>query len=281
MIKMIKQKTLNLLFPQWQGSGDTKELFYGAKKVGEHLCKKINFTEIAVSTNTINEIQNGIYAYSSIIEHLNKTNNIIKAVEPDRILTVGGDCGVELAPVSFLNKQYTKDFAVIWFDAHGDLNIPEESLSHHFHGMPLRSLLGDGDKKIIQSCFSKISPNQIILVGGRDFDQAEQDFIKMKGINSYSVSQVTMKNKDLIELIERTGFHNLYIHIDLDVLDPVCFPYVKCPTKGGLSFETLIKTVSALTSRFNTVGISIVEFSPVGDYGIEYIEELIRISGFI
>jgi len=82
-----------------------------------------------------------------------------------------------------------------------------------------------------------------------------------------------MKNKDLIELIERTGFHNLYIHIDLDVLDPECFPYVKCPTKGGLSFETLIKTVSALTSRFNTVGISIVEFSPVGDSEIEYIED--------
>ncbi len=147
---------LNLLFPQWQGSGNTKELFHGAKLIENHFCEKINFAEVIVSTETKNEIQNGIYAYSSIVKQLNKAYNIIDVESPEKILTIGGDCGVELAPVSFLNSKYSNDLAVIWFDAHGDLNIPEKSLSHHFHGMPLRALLGDGDEKIIQSCFSNI-----------------------------------------------------------------------------------------------------------------------------
>jgi len=277
----MKQNVINLLFPQWQGSGKTKELFSGAKNIEKYFSKKISFTEVDVSTETRNETQSGIYAYNSIVENLNKANNIIKDTNPGKILTIGGDCGVELAPVSFLNKQYSNDLAVIWFDAHGDLNIPEESLSHHFHGMPLRSLLGDGDENIIQSCFSNISPNQVFLVGGRDYDHAEREYIKKEEINTYSVSQVTMENETLIELIQRNGFKNIYVHIDLDVLDPNFFPYVKCPTKDGLSFETLKKTISALNNRFATVGISVVEYSPLRGSGIDYIEKLLQASGFL
>ncbi len=281
MPNIMKQNVINLLFPQWQGSGKTKELFFGAKNIEKYFSKKINFTEVDVSTETRNETQNGIYAYNSIVENLNKANNLIKDTNPGEIITIGGDCGVELAPVSFLNKQYSNDLAVIWFDAHGDLNIPEESLSHHFHGMPLRSLLGDGDENIIQSCFSNISPNQVFLVGGRDYDHAELEYIKKEEINTYSVSQVTMENETLIELIQRNGFKNIYVHIDLDVLDPHFFPYVKCPTKDGLSFETLKKTISALNNRFATVGISVVEYSPLRGSGIDYIEKLLQVSGFL
>lgn len=277
----MSQKNLNLLFPQWQGSGKTKELFYGAQEIQKYFCEKIDFTEVPVSTEGNNEIKNGIQGYFSILAQLRKAHNIIKVTNPKKILTIGGDCGVELAPVSFLNKKYANDLAVVWFDAHGDLNTPEKSLSHHFHGMPLRFLLGAGDQEIIQSCFSTISLNQIILVGGRNFDKAELEFIENKGITSCSISQLILENRSLIELIKGKGFKHLYIHIDLDVLDPKCFPHVKCPTKNGFSLETLSKVLLGLNSEFQTVGSSIVEYSPTRGSGINYIEKLLKISGYL
>ena len=269
---------LNLLFPQWQGSGKSKELLFGAKKIQESLRGEIDFTEVSVSTEEDNVTQNGIYAYSSILAQLKNVCKIIEAAKPKKIMTIGGDCGVELAPVSYLNRQYSNDLAVIWFDAHGDLNTPEDSLSHHFHGMPLRSLLGEGNEEIIQSSFSNISPNQVALVGGRDFDEAEQEFLTNKEISNYSVPQITMEPESLIQAIHDKGLNNLYIHIDLDVLDPQSFPYVKCPTKNGLTFETLIKTIAALNNEFAFVGISIVEFSPMNDSGMDYIKKLMQIN---
>lgn len=175
------QKVLNLIFPQWQGSGDSKELFYGAQAIKQQLCN-IEFSEVSVSLETKNDIQFGIYAFAAIHEQLKNACEVITSTNPDKILTIGGDCGVEVAPVSFLNKKYFNDLTVIWFDAHGDLNIPEESSSNHFHGMPLRTLLGDGNKNLTQSCFSSLSTKQIILSGGRDFDKAEKDFIKKNNI---------------------------------------------------------------------------------------------------
>ena len=57
---------------------------------------------------------------------------------------IGGTCGAEIAPVAYLNNHYESDLAILWFDAHGDLNTPKTSLSGHFHGMVLRTLLGEG-----------------------------------------------------------------------------------------------------------------------------------------
>jgi arginase len=50
------------------------------------------------------------------------------------VVTVGGTCGVEAAPVAYLNERYAGDLAIVWFDAHGDLNAPDTSPSGHFHG---------------------------------------------------------------------------------------------------------------------------------------------------
>ena len=65
----------------------------------------------------------------------------LRASAPDIVVTVGGTCGVEAAPVAYLNERYDGNLAVVWFDGHGDLNSPATSPSGHFHGMVLRTLL--------------------------------------------------------------------------------------------------------------------------------------------
>ncbi|MGY0038106.1 arginase family protein [Pedobacter sp. NJ-S-72] len=96
--------------------------------------------------------------------------DIISEIHPTKISTIGGDCGIEIMPISYLNKIYNGNLSIIWIDAHADLNTPESSPSKTFHGMPLRTLLGDGNKQFKELLFSTIKPEQISFIGLRDLD---------------------------------------------------------------------------------------------------------------
>src|SRR4029078_8119073 len=77
---------------------------------------------------------------------------------PDRILSIGGTCGTELAPVAYLNERWGGRMAVLWLDAHADLNPPASSPSGHFHGMVLRTLLGDGPRELTAELHRPLIP---------------------------------------------------------------------------------------------------------------------------
>src|SRR5260370_10128057 len=94
--------------------------------------------------------------------HLLKKNN------PRRIFPLGGDCGIDVVPISFLNKRYDGDLAVIWLDAHADANTPQSSPSKTFHGMALRTLLGEGVPQLAAASFSTLLPLQTFLAAVRD-----------------------------------------------------------------------------------------------------------------
>ncbi|MEL6381227.1 MAG: arginase family protein [Cyanobacteria bacterium J06626_18] len=253
---------LNLFFPQWQGSGSL-ELYEGAKQLHEALCRKIALTQIPVaSTYSLTTHQN-ILGYDQILLQLTHACRIIQAHNPEQILTIGGDCGVEIAPVSFLNQKHSKDLAVIWLDAHGDLNTPTTSPSAHFHGMPLRALLGEGDPGITDRAFSMIYPEQVFLVGARDFDASESVFIQQKQLNLFLSEAINDEAyNQLFACLHKGGFSKLYIHLDLDVLEPNEFPHVLCPTQDGIRLEKLVKLLAALKMRFTVVGLSFLEFLP-------------------
>ncbi len=255
-------KNLYLLFPQWQGSGKSQELYYGTKLLQKELSRDFDFAEINVSLVKNLELEHDILGYTIIKQQLNSAIKTIKQHKPEKIFTIGGDCGVELAPISYLNKNLNGNLGIIWFDAHGDLNTPSSSQSKEFHGIPLRTLLGEGDKTLREMIFSKLNPKQIFLVGVRELDTPEEEYIKANSINVFSVENLLGEDISLSGLIRARGFEKIYIHIDLDVLDPNEFPSVKCPTAQGLSSENLLKVIRQLKNIFSVVGASVVEFSP-------------------
>ncbi len=261
MMDLYRDTHTNILFPQWQGSGPDNILFHGAKLIRQHL-GSIDFKEILVPENSDLSIKNHILGYSDILSQLKTTANIIKTCSPQTILTIGGDCGVELAPVSYLNHHYNSDMALVWFDAHGDLNTPASSPSGHFHGMPLRSLCGQGDAAILDTCFSTLKPAQVILAGARAFDPPEKVFIKEHGITEMSARTLNTSQQSLTDTIVQKGYHNVYIHIDLDVLDPNEYKTIKHPTPGGINPDTLYQLIGDLKSKLDIAGLGIVEFAP-------------------
>ncbi|MEU8397147.1 GNAT family N-acetyltransferase [Nonomuraea sp. NPDC048892] len=158
-------------------------------------------------------------------------------------ITVGGDCGVELEPVAAALRRYGDRLHVVWFDAHGDLNSPESSPSGAFHGMIVRTLLGEGPLDLVPS--PALRPDQLALVGTRVLDPAEADYIRLADIGG---------------LADVADDALVYVHVDLDVLDG--FASVGYPEPDGLSPEALIAAVADLAARHEIVGLGITEYAP-------------------
>ncbi len=272
---LFKTDHLNILFPQWQGSGYSNALYHGAREI-EQFLKDINFKKIDVPENQDLAVENKILGYKPILSQLKAAIGIISDKRPATIFIAGGDCSVELAPVSYLNKRYN-NLTLIWFDAHGDLNTPSSSPSKHFHGMPLRALLGQNDPQINSHCFSTLKPDQVILAGAREFDAPEQEFIQKQSIPIVSVDALENRPEFLADTIMEKGGQNIYIHIDLDVLDPVSYTNIKHPTPNGLCIETLYAVIQDLKEKFNVAGLGIVEFVAKNNTGLNEIKSILDI----
>jgi arginase len=269
-----RSEDLYLFFPQWEGSGKTNELYTGAMILHHILKPLVPFTEIEVEFTHEILVEHDIIGYPHILRYVQEAHHLLSITNPRRVFTLGGDCGIELAPLSFLNKKYDGDLAVIWLDAHADANTPQSSPSKTFHGMALRTLLGEGAPELVASSFSTFLPRQIFLAGVRDLDPPEKQFLTHTQIVSFSCEQLTSHAHEVVDAIKKQGFSHVYLHIDVDVLDPVSFSSVKCPTPGGIDLEALWHIHHVITSSLSPVGWSIVEVTPPTEENTQVLEQL-------
>jgi arginase len=221
-------------------------------------------------------LENGIWGYRQVRDQMTCACDVIRKANPDKVLLIGGDCGTEVGPVSYLNKKYDGDLAVLWLDAHGDLNSPATSVTGNFHGMPLRLLLGDGEESLQKLSFSTLRPAQVIMAGLRDLDPPEAEYIEKNDIAILTVPDIERDLEKASRLVREKGFRNLYIHIDLDVLDSGKCPWALCLTPDGLDYSILMVLLHNLKAKFNLVGISIVELRPTGDMDINPLHNLVN-----
>ncbi|WP_315819311.1 arginase family protein [Paraflavitalea speifideaquila] len=116
--------------PQWQGSGFTDDLKVGAETFISYF-KDSETTIIPLSTKPLTTINN-IKCFEPILEQTKLFKEIISNSKLDKLSVIGGDCGIEVIPISYLNKIYQEDIGVIYIDAHADLNTrkaPKQNIS--------------------------------------------------------------------------------------------------------------------------------------------------------
>jgi very-short-patch-repair endonuclease len=142
---------------QWQGSGSPT-----ARRLGA------GAAELAALVPANKRVRVPVSDKSTLSENLVMTRAAL-GDRPD--VVVGGDCGVEVAPIEAALAAYGDGLVVVWFDAHGDLNTAESSPSGAFHGMVLRTLLGSDFPEI--SPLRTLHPGQVVLAGVRALDPAE------------------------------------------------------------------------------------------------------------
>jgi arginase len=126
--------------------------------------------------------------------------------------------------------------------------------------MVLRAALGEGAPGLVSEPAAAPRPEQVVLGGTRAFDPAERDYAAAHRLRM--ISPADLGPEALIAAVEATGASSLFIHVDLDVLDPGELRGIGCPEPQGVSAAALIASIAAVRSRFPLIGAGITEFTP-------------------
>jgi len=167
----------------------------------------------------------------------------------DLPVVVSGDCTTALGTVAGLQRAGI-DPAIVWFDAHGDVQTQETTTSGYLGGFALRLLLGYRPELIAARLGLRPVPeHSVLLAGARDLDPPEVTYLAGSGIRRAEVVEVGS-----VPLPDGP----LYVHLDLDVIDPVGVPGLRFPAPGGPNSAQVTAALGRLlaTGRVAAVGIA-------------------------
>ncbi len=263
------------VIPEWQGSGSSRamRLAEGADHIRAELPVKAT-TVIGVPPEAGSDEGSGILRLSSLRAVRDATSAALKTAT-GRLIIIGGDCGVDLAGIQHAQASNER-LAVIWLDAHADLNTATSSPSGAFHGMVLRSLLGDGSEVLLAG--EPIDPALLILAGTRALDDDELAFINKTPLTMISPDALTADS--IRDALQTCGATAVYLHVDLDILDPAEFTSIGYPEPFGVSVSTLLEVIAAAKATLPLVGAAVTEFAPATpDAAADDLGTILRIIG--
>src|SRR5262245_1059955 len=123
-----KETTLRLIMPQWQG-GNVHDYYFGSNLLAWLAPPSDGPVEtVPVPEPRAGEIlqnEDGILGRAAVLRQARAARAAIAKHRPDRIVTLGGDCLIDLAPMAYLNARHGGKLGVLWVDAHPDVLTPE------------------------------------------------------------------------------------------------------------------------------------------------------------
>ncbi len=184
-------------------------------------------------------------------------------------LFLGGDHSLSIGTIGGVTSQ--QPVGVIWIDAHGDANTPETSPSGNLHGMPLATLLGEGYPELVNigRPGSKVSAKDVVLIGIRDLDGKERQWLKDKQVKVYTMRDLDERGLGGVtrEALEYLGHHDhIHVSVDMDALDPSIAPGVGTPSAGGLSCREAQLLMEIIADTGKLASADIVEINPILDH---------------
>lgn len=237
------------------------------------------------------------YAANSKMKYLDEVihaniglaDKVYSALENNTLpLTIGGDHALALGSIAGASKYYgNDDIAVVWVDAHGDINTDETTPTGNIHGMPLAGSIGIGHDSLTNLYFNgqKVKPENVFLLAIRDLDIGELELIDKNNLNLWKIQDIKYKGLDTVldefkSLIKAKNIKNIHLSFDIDALDPVYVPGTGTPVENGLTFDEA-KTILETIIGTNLIrSMDFVEFNPALDENNKTIEtctELLKI----
>ncbi len=237
---------------------------------------------------------------------------IIETVKPILIensfpLIISGDHSNAGGSIAAMKKAYPdKKIGVVWIDAHADLHSPYTTPSGNMHGMPLATALAednlekkinDPDKEIVEKwgrlksiadIEPKIKSSDLVFVGVRDAEAAEQSIIDRKSIPNFTTDDLVKKGVDHIsgEILDYlSACDMLYISFDVDSMDMEISNGTGTPVKDGLSKHQALELIKKLVADPRVKMFEVVEVNPLLDkkgnlmaeMALESIQEVIKV----
>ncbi|PPF66203.1 arginase [Clavibacter michiganensis] len=251
-----------VVVPQWQGSGSSRamRLADGAAAIrGDLPASATRVVEVPVEAGE--SLGTGVLRYASLLAVRTRQEAALQAASAAAagpLVTIGGDCGVEVASIGHAARAHP-GLAVLWLDAHADLNTPASSPSGAFHGMVLRAVLGEGVDGL-ELPAGTVTADRVVLAGVRALDDAESELVDSRGIQLVGADAVGPEA--VVRALRATGATDVYVHVDLDVLDPGGMAGVGYPEPFGPDVQAVTDTIKALRRSFGLAGAGITEFAP-------------------
>lgn len=187
-----------------------------------------------------------------------------------KAIVLGGDHSINLGAVSGASGAVHGNIGLIYFDAHGDMNTDQTTLSGNIHGMHLASLMGFGadELKNVHGTHTKLATHDLLHIGGNDWDQAELDLIEREHLNAFTLFDVLTKGLGaLVAEIDKLAARvpNIWVSLDLDAIDKLYAPGAGMPSTKGLSYREIALLADYIGSHCNVVGVDVVEYNPLND----------------
>ncbi len=174
---------------------------------------------------------------------------------------LASDCSICITTLPTVLRHHP-EARVVWLDAHGDFNTPETTPSGFLGGMCLAAACGRWDAGLGDGV---LDPARVVMTGVRDLDGGERVELERAGVGTAPADK----------LASALEGEEVYVHLDLDVLDPSVLPS-QFPAPGGLSSEGLRDLLGELAESARIVGVEITAFEAPDDD-----EELERLATMI
>ena len=199
---------------------------------------------------------NEIGASFDVVRRVAET--VAAAVERGAFPLVSGNCMSSIGVVAGSGRE----LGVVWLDAHADFNTPESSLSGFQDGMGLSILTGTGWRALRETIpgYRPVAEENVVLVGVRDVDPLEQERLDRSAVAVAAGGEGVERALDGF-----AGVDGVYLHVDLDVLDPSEGRANEYAAPGGLLAADIERIVAAVGERAPIRGAAVTAYDPAAD----------------
>ncbi len=197
------------------------------------------------------------------------------------VLNLGGDHSIDVGSIAgtakAIRERLDREMAVIWVDAHCDINTPETSGSGNIHGMPVAFLSGlaKDDRPDVFGWLKKehlISLKKLVYIGLRDVDRGEKLILRENNIKAFSMHDIDRHGIGRVMEMALGWIGNdtpIHLSFDVDALDPLYAPSTGTPVRGGLTLREGDFIAECVHESGCLVAMDLVEVNPTLEPGID------------
>ena len=176
-------------------------------------------------------------------------------------IVLAGNCSTAVGTLAGLPP----DTGVAWFDAHGDFNTPETTTSGFLDGTAVAAITGRCWRQLAETVgFRPIPDERVFLIGTRDLDSIEGQLLADSNIDVIEPEKIRTK---LARTLNSVGQHveQIYVHLDLDVLDSSVAAANSYALSGGLTLEGVEYALAEIAREFRIAAVTLSAYDPASD----------------
>ncbi len=269
---------LRLLCPQWQGAGTSSvrelaaEFPFDVARRGYAVGSAVLGSVLPPSSGPTALVPvemgdaglalvDGVEAKEVLLRQLRAALDVIAKHAPARIVTLGGECAVSVAPFSSLAQRHGDDLAVVWVDSHPDIGTPASTYPG-WHAMAVSALVGHGDPDLLGLLPAFVTPDRVALVGLHEWTDDDFPHVAAWGIQTFAPDELRTSSEPLLEWLASTGCSRVAVHFDVDTVDSNEVVLGLGALPDGLTGEQVRRLMGDLDRAADVVGLTVAEFFP-------------------